>query len=72
MPPSNEELTELPVTDVVETVALGAAAATTMPPMSGPPALITPTWPVMVLSEMVPPVRDPPVLCVTKTIPQLP
>ena len=45
MPPSNESLMVLPGHGVSLTVAPTDAAATTMPPRSGPVALKTPMWP---------------------------
>ena len=71
IPPSKESLMLLPSPGVFVTVAPADAAATTMPPRSGPVALKTPMWPVMVLPVIA--TRDlPPELWVAYTIPHDP
>ena len=64
MPPSNDPLMLLPLTVVLLTVAPADAAATTIPPRSGPVDLKTPMCPVIVFPVMMPPVMLPPELWV--------
>src|ERR1700722_17058643 len=72
MPPSNDPLMLLPLTVVLLTVAPAEAAATTIPPRSGPVDLKTPMCPVIVLPVMTPPEILPPALWVEYTIPHDP